>query len=102
MSDVGFVDFWIVMVLLGYSLAVFSFRAGLGPKWQRRDPLSVLFSLAGRLAPLRLRGDGLVAKSPVAELAPGGSDAAGLFRLRVRTSKNANLIWPHLRRQMIV
>jgi hypothetical protein len=78
-SDVGFVDFWIVMVLLGYSLAVFSFRGGLGRAWQQRDPLSVLFSFAGRLAPLKLTDGGVFAKSPVADLAAGGAMPPALF-----------------------
>lgn len=78
-SGVGFIDFWIVMVLLGYSLFVFSFRASLGKQWRERDPLSVLFGFAGRLAPLRLSDGGLVVKHPVAELAPGEPMPIALF-----------------------
>jgi hypothetical protein len=78
-SGVGFVDFWIVMVLLGYSLLVFSFRASLGTQWRERDPLSILFGFAGRLAPLRLSDQGLAVKHPVSELAPGEPMPLALF-----------------------
>lgn len=78
-SGVGFVDFWVVMVLIGYSLVVFTFRAALGGVWQQVDPLSVLFSFAGRLAPLKLEEGGLFAKSPIAELSPRSPMPLGLF-----------------------
>jgi hypothetical protein len=78
-SGVGFVDFWIVMVLLGYSLVVFTFRNGAGGTWKRRDPLSVLFGFAARLAPLRLDDDGLFARNPVSGLDPGRPMPLALF-----------------------
>jgi hypothetical protein len=78
-SGVGFVDFWIVMILLAYSLIVFSFRASLGAEWNERDPLSILFGFAGRIAPLRLTKEELLSKSPVAELDPGYPMPPALF-----------------------
>jgi hypothetical protein len=78
-SGVGFVDFWLVMILLGYSLVVFTFRSALGGQWSKRDPLSVLFNFAGRVAPFRLTRDGLFAKSPVAGLDPGRPMPLALF-----------------------
>jgi hypothetical protein len=78
-SGVGFVDFWIVMVLLAYSLVVFTFRNGARGTWKRRDPLSVLFGFAARLAPLRLDDDGLFARNPVSGLDPGSPMPLALF-----------------------
>ena len=78
-SGVGFIDFWIVMVLLAYSLFVFTFRASLGPQWRERDPLSVLFGFAERIAPLRLSDRGVFLKHPVADLSPGVPMPLALF-----------------------
>ena len=58
-SGVGFDSFWIVAGLLGYTLIVLSLRAPLGRLWSSVDPLSILFGYAERVAPLRLRADGL-------------------------------------------
>ena len=58
-SGVGFDPFWIVAVLLAYTLLVLSLRAPLGPVWNSVDPLAILFGFAGRMAPLRLGEDGL-------------------------------------------
>ena len=58
-SGVGFDSFWIVAVLLAYTLLVLSLRAPLGPVWNSVDPLAILFGFAGRMAPLRLGNDGL-------------------------------------------
>ena len=58
-SGVGFDSFWIVAALLGYTLIVLTLRAPLGPLWSSVDPLSILFGFAERVAPLRLRDDGL-------------------------------------------
>jgi hypothetical protein len=58
-SGVGFDSFWIVAVLLGYTVIVLSLRAPLGTLWSSVDPLSILFGFAERVAPLRLRADGL-------------------------------------------
>lgn len=78
-SGVGFVDFWIVMVLLIYSLFSFSFRARLGDRWSSVDPLSVLFGWAGRIAPLRLEIDGIYRKGVVDELDEPKAMPRGLF-----------------------
>ena len=58
-SGVGFDSFWIVAVLLGYTVVVLSLRAPLGRVWRTVDPLAILFGFAERVAPLRLRADGL-------------------------------------------
>ena len=58
-SGVGFDSFWIVAVLLGYTVLVLSLRAPLGNAWSTVDPLAVLFGFAERVAPLRLGNDGL-------------------------------------------
>jgi hypothetical protein len=58
-SGVGFDSFWVVAVLLVYTVIVLSLRAPLGPLWSSVDPLSILFGLAERVAPFRLRADGL-------------------------------------------
>lgn len=58
-SNVGFESFWVVVVLALYSLYVFTFRAGLGERWQYADPLSILFGFASRCAPLRINRDGI-------------------------------------------
>lgn len=58
-SGVGFDSFWIVAVLVGYTLLVLSLRAPLGYAWNSVDPLAILFGFASRVAPLRLGGDGL-------------------------------------------
>lgn len=78
-SGVGFVDFWIVMALLIYSLFSFSFRARLGDRWSSVDPLSVLFGWAGRIAPLRLESDGIYRKGVVNELDEASAMPRGLF-----------------------
>jgi hypothetical protein len=67
-SGVGFDSFWVVVGIALYSLAVFSFRARLGPWWYETDPFAILFGFAGRCAPLRLSERGVARKSPVAEL----------------------------------
>jgi hypothetical protein len=64
-SDVGFEDFWIVTVVVLYSIYAFSLRAAFGGEWTRADPLSILFGFAGRIAPLRLGNDGIYARSPL-------------------------------------
>jgi hypothetical protein len=78
-SGVGFVDFWIVMALLIYSLFSFSFRARLGDGWSSVDPLSVMFGWAGRIAPLRLAPDGIYRKGVVDELDEPSAMPRGLF-----------------------
>ncbi len=58
-SGVGFDSFWIVAVLLGYTLLVLSLRAPLGHVWNSVEPLAILFGFAQSVAPLRLGADGL-------------------------------------------
>ncbi|MEA2499460.1 MAG: hypothetical protein QOH26_1865 [Actinomycetota bacterium] len=58
-SGVGFESFWIVLVLVGYSLFVFTFRASLGDQWEEVDPFSILFGFASRTSPLRVEDDGI-------------------------------------------
>ena len=58
-SGVGFDSFWIVAVLVGYTLLVLSLRGPLGHVWNTVDPLAILFGWAERVAPLRLGRDGL-------------------------------------------
>jgi hypothetical protein len=58
-SGVGFDSSWIVAVLLLYTVLVLSLRAPLGSAWNSVDPLAILFGFAERVAPLRLRSDGL-------------------------------------------
>ncbi len=65
-SGVGFDDFWVVTVLIGYSIYAFTLRAVFAENWDTADPLSILFGFAGRIAPLRLGKDGIYARSPLA------------------------------------
>jgi hypothetical protein len=59
-SGVGFDSFWIVAVLLLYTVFVLTLRAPLGGvTWNAVDPLAILFGFAERVAPLRLHDDGL-------------------------------------------
>jgi hypothetical protein len=78
-SGVGFVDFWIVIALLMYSLFSFSYRARLGDQWSAADPLSVLFGWAGRVAPLRLEPTGIYRKGVVDDLDEPSAMPVGLF-----------------------
>ena len=64
-SGVGFDSFWIVAVLIGYSLYSFTCRAAFGEGWRSADPLSILFGFAGTSAPLRLGDEGLFYKGPL-------------------------------------
>ena len=58
-SGVGFDAVAVVIVLLGYSLFVFTFRARWGDAWVESDPLSILFGFAGACSPLELDEAGL-------------------------------------------
>jgi hypothetical protein len=58
-SGVGFDSFWIVAILLVYTMFVLNLRAPLGRVWSFVDPLAILFGFAERMAPLRMRPDGL-------------------------------------------
>ena len=58
-SGSGFEAMAVVLVLVLYSLFVFSFRARWGTAWHESDPLSILFGFAGRCAPLELDEHGL-------------------------------------------
>lgn len=65
-SGAGFEDFWVVTVVVLYSIYAFSLRAAFHEDWARADPFSILFGFAGRIAPLRLGDDGIFARSPLA------------------------------------
>jgi hypothetical protein len=78
-SHLGFVDFWIVMALLLYSLFSFSARARFADNWAESDPLSVLFGWAGRIAPFRLQPEGIYRKGLVDELDEPRTMPLGLF-----------------------
>ena len=65
-SGAGFEDFWIVTAAVVYSIYAFSLRAAFHEDWATADPFSILFGFAGRIAPLRLGGDGIYARSPLA------------------------------------
>lgn len=67
-SGVGFDPFWVVAVLLGYSLAVLGLRPSYGGGWALIDPLHILFSFAARCAPFRLAEDGIYYKGPLRDL----------------------------------
>ena len=58
-SGVGFDALAIVMVLLGYSIFVFTFRSRWGNEWRSADPISILFGFAGACAPLELDDGGV-------------------------------------------
>ncbi len=64
-SGAGFEDFWIVTAAVVYSIYAFSLRAAFHEDWATADPFSILFGFAGRIAPLRLGGDGIYARSPL-------------------------------------
>lgn len=78
-SGVGFDPFWIVMVLIGYSLFSFLLRTPLGASWNLVDPLSILFGFAGRSAPFRLRPEGLTYAGPLAGLEEDRAMPRALF-----------------------
>lgn len=67
-SGAGFEDVGIVFVLILYSAFAFGFRSAFGDGWAAADPLSILFGFAERVAPFRLRSDGLYAQNPLARL----------------------------------
>jgi hypothetical protein len=64
-SGVGFDSFWVVAVLIGYSLYSLTCRSAFGERWQTADPLSILFGFAGTPAPFRLGEDGFFYKGPL-------------------------------------
>jgi hypothetical protein len=61
-SGVGFSAVWVSLVVLFYCGLALVARTDLGRSWGVVDPLSALFDLAGRAAPLRLERDGLYYK----------------------------------------
>ncbi|HEX2049738.1 MAG TPA: hypothetical protein VHJ34_03795 [Actinomycetota bacterium] len=92
-SGAGYRDTALVAVLLAYSAVALGWRPSLGPAWRRLDPLSLLFGFAGRSAPLRLAGDGIYARSPVAAAddpapMPRGAFAALFVALGATTLDN--------------
>jgi hypothetical protein len=77
-SGVGFDAVGVALVLLGYSLFVFTFRARVGDSWAETDPLSVLFGFAGACAPLEL-DDRLTYRGWLTGLDRPGPMPKGLF-----------------------
>lgn len=67
-SGVGFDPFWIVMVLVGYSLFSFTARRSLGTAWGLVDPFAILFGFASRSAPLRVGDTGVTYVGPLRDL----------------------------------
>jgi hypothetical protein len=78
-SQTGFDDFWVIVVLVAYSQFAFTYCSALGEGWSTVDPLSILFGFAGSVAPLRLSRDGLYYRAPVAVLSPGAAMPRALF-----------------------
>lgn len=79
-AGVGFKDFWVVAVLVLYSLFALSLRAPLGEDaWARTDPLSLLFGFAGRCAPLQLRADGIYLRGSINGIDREGPMPRALF-----------------------
>lgn len=64
-AGVGYDSFWVIAVLVGYSIYSFTFRAAFGDAWATADPLTILFGFASRTAPFRLDGGSLVSRSPL-------------------------------------
>jgi hypothetical protein len=64
-SGVGFDSFWVVAVLIGYSLYSLTCRAAFGEGWRTSDPFTILFGFAGTSAPFRLGEDGFFYKGPL-------------------------------------
>lgn len=67
-SGVAYESFWVVAVLVGYTIYAFTFRTPFGDAWRTADPLSILFGFASRTAPSRLAGDSLLLRSPMHDL----------------------------------
>ena len=78
-SGVGFESFWVVAVLVGYSVYSLTCRAAFGEDWRTADPLSILFGFAGTSAPLRLGDDGLFYKGPLRGLEQPGMMPLSLY-----------------------
>lgn len=78
-SGVGFDSFWVVLFLIGLSVLSFVMRGALGEGWTAVDPLSVLFSFAGRGAPFALRDDGVFRRHPVSRLDEDRPMPLGLY-----------------------
>jgi hypothetical protein len=78
-SGVGFDSFWIVAVLLVYTVLVLNLRAPLGRVWNGVDPLAILFGFAERVAPLRVRADGLYYRGWIRGLDEDRSMPRGLY-----------------------
>lgn len=92
-SGAGFRDTALVAVLLAYSAFALGWRPAAGAAWRKVDPLSLLFGFAARTAPLRLAGDGVYVRSPVAAAddpapMPRGAFAALFVALGATTLDN--------------
>jgi hypothetical protein len=78
-SGVGFDSFWIIAVMLVYTVFVLNLRAPLGRVWNSVDPLAILFGFAERVAPLRVRADGLYYRGWIRGLDEDRSMPRGLY-----------------------
>jgi hypothetical protein len=70
-SGAGFDAAGIVFVLIVYSVFSFGLRRALAGTWRTIDPLSILFGFAERVAPFRLRRDGVYTRNPLTRLDQG-------------------------------
>jgi hypothetical protein len=78
-SGEGFDSLGILIALLLYTLFVIGFRRAANRQWDEIDPFSILFSFAGRIAPMRLDRDGLFYRGWLARLAEADPVPLGLF-----------------------
>jgi hypothetical protein len=78
-SGAGFDSFWVVAVLIGYSVGTLILRSPLGRSWERVDPLSILFGFAGRPSPLRLAPEGIFYRGPMRGLEEPGPMPLALY-----------------------
>ena len=67
-SERGFEDWGVLVLLLTYTVYALSLRSQFGDQWQYADPLGILFGFAARSAPFRLRSQSILLKNPLADL----------------------------------
>ena len=67
-SERGFEDWGVLVVLLAYTVYALSLQSQFGEHWRYADPLGILFGFAARSAPLRLRRETILLKNPLADL----------------------------------
>jgi hypothetical protein len=78
-SGEGFDSLGVLIVLLSYTLFVIGFRRAARERWDQIDPLSILFSFSGRVAPMRLGRDGLFYRGWLTRLTDANPIPLGLF-----------------------